>query len=349
MASNEIGLLDPVEHEHLRRYLGRHEAATVFYDPRWFSVLHDTYGHRTNYWVAQRHGQIVGCLPVTTIRRPLLGTKHIASPYQYHSGLPLGDNDDVRRALVAHAVAQTRGQGGYLEIRHCAKVDWLEALGFDAIDTGLANAAVPLEGLTLSRIREGHRRNVVFAQKSGVSIVEDNSPEALSQFHGMLARESRAMGNPQGGWRFLDRHRTELPEAFHLLLATHDSVCIGGMLTLENRQAAFARYAATGSARARHLYVGKALLWRGMADASARGCASFSLGVSSSRDRGLLQSKEGWGGEVAPVWLHVHPAGAVKADLAGYLDGFQLAKAVWRRLPLALTEPLGTLVTGWVC
>lgn len=349
MASIDVGLLEPADHGILQRYLDRHDAATVFYEPRWFEILRATYGHRTRYLVARRRAEIVGVFPVTTIWRPLLGTKHIASPYQFHSGLPLGDDDEVRKTLVTHAVAHVRSQGGYLEIRHGGRVDWLEALGFDALDTGLANASVSLPGLTLAGIREGHRRNVVFAQKNGVTIVEDNSPEALARFHRMLALESRAMGNPQGGFGFIDRHRTQLPDGFHLLLAMHDSTCIGGMLTIENSHAAFARYAAAASVEAKRLYVGKALLWRGMADASARGCASFSLGVSSGRDAGLLKSKEGWGGVVAPVWLHVHPAGAVKVDLAGYLDGFQLAKAVWRRLPLALTEPLGLLVTGWVC
>ncbi|MGE3955231.1 MAG: GNAT family N-acetyltransferase [Vicinamibacterales bacterium] len=344
----EIGLLTTADHDPLRRFLDTHDQATVFYDPRWFDVLRATYWHRTRYWVARRGADIVGAFPVTTVYRPVLGTKHIASPYQFNSGLPLGLDDETRAALVRRTLDDVKGRGGYLEVRHLGREPWLEELGFQAIDTGLVNAVVPLPGITLAGLRHGHRREVQSAEKQGLTLHEDNSREALERFHRMLAVESRAMGNPQGGYRFLERYRAGLPECFHLTLAMSGSTCVGGALTIENRNGAFGRYS-VALPEAKKLYVSKAIIWRLLADASARGCRSFSLGISSARDEGLIYGKQGWGAEVAPVWLHVYPHNSVKGDMSGYLDGFQLAKSIWRKLPTALTEPLGTLVTGWVC
>ncbi|HYN08793.1 MAG TPA: GNAT family N-acetyltransferase [Vicinamibacterales bacterium] len=334
----------------LERFLRSADAATIFHRPEWHEIVQHTYGHRTDYWIARAMGEIVGVFPVTAVRFPVLGMKSIAMPYQFHSGLPLALAEEVQIDLVNRALVEARDAGAsYVEIRHCGPAPILERLGFKAIDSGLVNTVVSLVGLTFNRVREGHRRNIVFAQRHGVRIEEETAVAALQRFHRMHAAESRAMGNPQGGYPFLRNLSRFGSDRCRLLLAYSGVECLGGLLTIADDRMVFARYGVSGSEAARRLYIGKALLWRAMSDASARGCVGFSLGVSSSRDAGLIQSKQGWNGQTEPVWLYVHPIKAMPRAPGDYFDRFHLAKAIWRKLPLPVVERLGTLATRWVC
>jgi hypothetical protein len=334
----------------LERFLRVTGDATVFHRPEWHEIIQRTYGHRSDYWIARDHEEIVGVFPVTKVRFPLLGMKSIAMPYQFHSGLPLGRGEDVQIDLVNRAVAEARNaNAAYMEIRQAGPAPVLERLGFTAIDSGLVNTAVPLVGLTFNRIREGHRRNIVFAQRQGVRIEEETGVTALRKFHRLHAAESRAMANPQGGYRFLQNLIRFAPDRNRLLFAYSNDQCLGGLLTIEDDRMVFARYGVSGSETARRLYIGKALLWRAMSDASARGRVGFSLGVSSARDAGLIHSKQGWSGRTERVWLYVYPLKRLPRAPGDYFDKFPLAKAIWRKLPLPVVERLGYLVTRWVC
>lgn len=334
----------------LERFLLAADAATVFHRPEWHEIVQHTYGHRSDYWIARAKGEIVGVFPVTAVRFPLLGVKSIAMPYQFHSGLPIAIAEESQIELVNRALVEAREVGAtYFEIRHCGPAPFLERLGFTAIDSGLVNTVVSLVALTFNRIREGHRRNIVFAQRHGVRIEEETAVAALQRFHRMHVAESRAMGNPQGGYPFLRNLSRFLSTRYCLLLAYSGAECLGGLLTIADDRMVFARYGVSGSEAAKRLYVGKALLWRAMSGASARGCVGFSLGVSSCRDAGLIHSKQGWSGQTERVWLYVYPIKAMPRAPGDYLDRFQVAKAIWRKLPLPVVERLGTLVTRWVC
>jgi hypothetical protein len=334
----------------LERFLRTADTTTVFHRPEWHEIVRQTYGHRTDYWIARSSDEVAGVFPVTAVRFPWLGVKSIAMPYQFHSGLPVSIAEEGQIELVRRALIEAQKSGAaYFEIRHCGPAPFLEELGFTAIDSGLVNTVVPLVGLTFNRIREGHRRNIVFAERNGVRIEEETADDALQRFYRLHAAESRAMGNPQGGYRFLRNLRQLGANRSRLLLAYSGAACVGGLLTIDDDRTVFARYGASGSEAARRLHVGKALLWRAMSDAAARGCAGLSLGVSSARDTGLIHSKQGWGGQTEGVWLYVHPIRMRPRAPGDYLDRYRLAKAVWRTLPLPVVERLGPLVTRWVC
>jgi hypothetical protein len=221
--------------------------------------------------------------------------------------------------------------------------------GFVPVDSQLVTSVTPLAGISLARIRNGHRRNVVFAAQHAVAIEEDNSVAALKAFRRLHLIESRRLGNPQAGWRFLEHLQRLAPSRYRLLLARHGDTLLGGLLTIDDGRTVFGRYGAYGSPEARRLYVGKALLWRALSDAAGRGCQWFDWGISWYRDTGLIHSKEGWNATSRPVHLSVLPLRAQPPAPGGYIEGFALAKAVWRRLQLPLVDWVGHRVTRWVC
>lgn len=334
----------------LDAFLAASPTSTVFWSPGWNRVIAETYGHRHTYYVARENGAIAGVLLVAAVRHPLFGTKHIAQPYQFDSGAPLAASADVARALVESAAADARAANShYLEIRHTAPLPWLGELGFESVDAGLVTTVVPVEGIELSSIRRGHRRNIKRAFDSGLEMEETTREEDLRLFRSMYLRENRDLAAPQAGWDYFARTREYLGDRFRLWLSRKDGEVVGGIFTLDDGRTAFARCAVQNSPLARDIHLGKAQIFHTMSAAAERGCSVYNLGISWVGDEGLLANKEGWRGETLPVCLHVLPIKKPAPAPGGYFEGFQLAKAAWRRLPLPIADWAGARITRWIC
>jgi Acetyltransferase (GNAT) domain len=329
-------------------FLEEQPTACLFHSPAWHGLLEASYGHRCDYWIARDGDTIVGVFPVTRMHVPLLGTKFVAGAYQFYSGHPIG-TEAICGALVRRAVDEAAEAGAkYIEIRHHSPSPTLRELGFTESDPELELTTIPLDGLKLSSIRRNHRRNIRKATEAGVRVTEGQSLDDMRRFRRMYLMESRALGAPQAGWRFF-RHLSARGAPFYrLYLAWLGDRCLGALLALDDRKTVFARYAAYGSPEAMSHHVGHLLYWHAMTTAAERGCASYNCGISWRGDSGLIHWKEGWGGTTAPAHVYVRALRGAPPVAGGYFEGFQLAKAVWRRLPLPVVGPLGHAVTRWI-
>jgi hypothetical protein len=265
-----------------------------------------------------------------------------------YSGAPIGRPESFA-PLVAAAVDRAKQQGvKYLEIRHHEEAGWLEPLGFSAIESGLCTQQIPLDGIPLKSVRRNHRRSVKAAEEAGLVIDNARSIEALRTFRDMYIREGRSVGAPQAGWSFFERlHELALPY-YRLYLAKLEGRVIGAMLVIRDDRMVFARNSAYSTKEALSVNAGAALYWAAMSDAAEQGCTGFNCGLSWVGDKGLIHWKEGWGGETRPVHLYAMPIRSDVPAPGGYFEGYRLAKAVWRKLPLPIVDAVGHAVTRWI-
>jgi hypothetical protein len=335
----------------LEIYLRENADATVFHTWEWRQVIEATYGHRHDYWASWSESRITGFFPVVTMRLPLLGTKMVSMPYQYYGGLPLASPGDtgVLGELIGRAIGEASDAGAdYLEIRSRAPAPFLEEMGFAPMDSQLVTTTTPLTRLDFKQIRRNHQRGVRRAREHGVSITEGKTLEELKMFRRLYLIEGRRLGAPQAGWSFFENLHRLARTRYRLLLAWASNVCLGGLLTLDDGRTAFARCGAYSSPAALKLHAGSALRWRAMSDAAQRGCRFFNHGVSWRGDAGLIHYKEGWQGTTCPVHLYIYPLRSKPSAPGNYFEGFAMAKAIWRRSPLAVVDRVGGWVTRWV-
>jgi Acetyltransferase (GNAT) domain len=344
-----ISLLAPPEREELRRFLAARVDAVVFHHPEWHDVIEAAYGHACDYWVARVSGDLVGAFPVVNVRVPGLGRKMVAIGYQMHAGLPLADDVNVKIALVRAALERAGVQKArHLEIRHAKPAPWLESLGFTPLESGLVVTTVPLADISLTSIRRNHRRSVRAAEGVGVTIRRAETLADLRLFRDLYLREGRAQGAPKAPWSYFAALHRILPNRHRLFLAFREENCLGGMLTVEDGRMVFARHAAYSTPEALAAHLPAALYWHAMADASARGIPLYNCGLTWQGDPGLIHWKEGWGGTHSPMILSVHSSGPIRPP-GSYFEGYGLARAAWKRLPLWAVDMLGGLVTRWIC
>jgi len=86
-----------------------------------------------------------------------------------------------------------------------------------------------------------------------------------------------------------------------------------------------------------------------MVDAASRGCSNYDFGVTWVRDKGLIAFKEGWNGTTQPVHAYVLPIKSNAPAPGSFFEGYQFAKAIWRRLPLPIVDLVGHQITRWIC
>ncbi len=337
-------------------FLDGHPDSTVFYRPAWNRVIAETYGHRATWYAAfdgpLASDELVGLFPVVRVRHPLFGTKWVAQPYQFDGGAPLvreGD-DAIASALVERAAGDAReARAQYLEVRSTRELPWLAELGFEALDAGLVTTVVPIEGVELTGVRRGHRRNIQSAFNAGLVIEETRELQDLARFRRMYLAENRDLAAPQAGWRYFEAMHRHLGGALRLFLSRVEGELVGGILTLDDGRTAFARCAVQNSERARALFLGKAQIFHTMRAAAERGCTRYNLGISWTGDEGLLANKEGWRGETLVVRQYVLPIGKPAPAPGSYFEGYRLAKALWRVLPLPVADWAGARITRWIC
>jgi len=347
--SIEIRELAGQDLEPLAGWLSTRSDASAFQDPSWHEVVRRAYGHETRYWAARRAGTLEGAFAATRVRVPLLGSKYIGLPYQMHSGAPVSSSVDVQVELVRACIDEARSEGAaYIEIRHFEAMPYLERLGFQSVDSALVTTVIPLEGLELTRAAHGHRQRVRKAGRSGVEITEASSLAEWRLFRRMYLETGRGMGAPQAGWSFFAGMRELMGDQSRLYMALYEGRTIGGFLVFGDERGVFARCSAHSTPEALSLNVGQALWWRALTDAADAGCSEFNCGITWTGDSGLVKWKEGWGGTSRPVHTYVLPLASAAPSAGGYFEGYGLAKAVWKRLPLPVVDVLGRAVTRWI-
>lgn len=345
-----IDLLEPDQVSDLNRFLNSNPHHTVFHSYEWHQCIQKAYGHPYYYWTAWEDDRIIGIFPVTNVQHPLLGKKFIAIPYQFHSGPPLADQEEVRIQLIERALKHAIDtQANYFEIRTREALPYLNRLGFQQFNSHLMLTETNLQDLEVNKIRKGHRGEIRYALRRGVEFVESKSLEDLRRFRQLYLTESKRLGSPQAGWPFFKHLHQVAPRYYSLLLAVSSSRLIGGLLLLSKGNTVFARAGAYGSTEARSLKLNKGLFWRALSDAAKQGRTHFNFGITWDQDHGLLRWKEGWNGTSSPVYTYIYPIKSQPPPAGAYFSKYNLPKKIWRLLPLPIIDLLGHQVTRWVC
>ena len=91
-----------------------------------------------------------------------------------------------------------------------------------------------------------------------------------------------------------------------------------------------------------------ALIWEGIKSGCAKGYNSFNFGTVLKGNQGLLNFKRHFGADIKSGDFYYNNTGTAP-KMENFMGGFRLAKMVWRRLPLRLTEFGGNKLRKWIC
>jgi len=306
----------------------------------WRSVMSEVLGRSLHYRVAlDGVGRAHGALPLVRVRSRLFGDYLVSMPFLSYGG-PLG-SDEARALLVREAAREAREMGvDLLELRSRTPVSGPVRTSERKLTVLLAlpSSAPELweKGLP-GKVRSQVRRPM----KEGMEA--RFGADLLDAFYRVFARTMRALGTPVLPKDFFRAVVSGMPE----------QVVVGVVFWKERPVAAGFGFLWNGEVEitwagalreVSRMAPNMLLYWAFIEEAIRRGAHTFNFGRCSPGS-GTHRFKRQWGGQEFPLpWAQWSP-GSVMATPAPTGRKYQVATAIWSRMPLALTNRLGPFIS----
>ncbi len=315
---------------------------TFFQLSGWGAAVKAAYGYETFYITAHRNGLLVGVLPLTYAKTPLLGASLISTAFSVGGG-PLASDDEALQALL-HA-AQQLGEDNnvcYIECRSDFEgEDWLEKSGLHACfelalakDEGEALSAIP-------RKRRAEIRKAIEAANDGALSIRHNGEQDL--FYRLYAQSLHRLGTPVFPRRFLIALMDAFPAKTEISVVEHQGEPVAALLSFYFKDKVLPYYiGASEKARATRAF--DYIYWAVMRRAAEKGCAIFDFGRSKV-DTGAYAYKKLWGAEPRPLTYRIKLiADDALPDINANNPKFSAFSKLWPHLPGFAANRLGPLL-----
>ncbi|MGH7278664.1 MAG: FemAB family XrtA/PEP-CTERM system-associated protein [Candidatus Rokuibacteriota bacterium] len=316
---------------------------TPFHLTAWKKAIERTFGLRSHYLVARRAGHIEGVLPLFEVRGLLGGRALVSVPYAVYGGM-CASSDAARRALAKAATAVGRRVGAkYVELRQ--RRDLGLGLPTKSLYVTFARAISKNDEENLLAIPRKQRRMVRQGGKHALrALVGRNHLDAV---YDIYARSLRNLGSPVFPRRLFHAVHDEFDKDCQILTVWHDERVVGGVVSLFFEDQVLPYY----GAHLREPYVhgiADFMYWELMCHAARQGYRVFDFG-RSREGTGSYDFKRHWGFEPVPLPYQYILLGAGRMpDVSPSNPYVRPIAAAWKRLPLAIANRLGPLLTRYL-
>ena len=304
----------------------------------WREIIADVLGHDTPFAVAQsRAGDWQGVLPLVRVQSRLLGHYLVSMPF-LNAGGPIGSPTAVA-ALGEYAVSLARERGAdLLELRSRIR-------GRSSLQLTQRKITVLLElPATAAELRAAFpsklRSQIPRSEKEGLEV--RFGVDQVGPFYEVFARHMRDLGTPVLPRALFERVAAVFPSlvVFGAVYRGGEPIAAGaGFVWRSEFEMTWASALRAHSRLAPNML----LYWSFMQEMIRRGVRTFDFGRCTP-GAGTHQFKRQWGGADVPLpWLQWSPR-QVTAPPTPDRPLFRFASAVWRRLPLAVTNQLGPVI-----
>lgn len=320
-----------------QRYVSSAQDEAGYHDWGWREVFKRAFDHDSIYLIARRAGVVTGVLPLVEIKSLLFGHTLTSLPFLNYGGV-LADDVASGQALVAASRREA-------EARHCRHVELRHvAAQFPDLPCKQHKVSMrlPLAPGMWERLDRKVRNQVRKAQKSGLT-VDRGAAELVADFYTVFARNMRDLGTPVYSRRLFEEVCGVFPARTTIHVVRLDGRPVAAGLTYRTSRMTQLPWAS--SIRDYNALSPNTLLyWDAIQLAGDAGCAVFDMGRSTPNE-GTFKFKQQWGAEPMPLyWEYQLKSEQALPNVSPANPKFQLAIALWQRLPLALTLRVGPMI-----
>lgn len=337
------------------------------HDPRWLDVLGDGLGHRTFMLIARSHGTegsaprqsdrqgqasnirkgaICGYLPLALVSSRLFGRFLVSLPYVNRAGV-VAQDPSTRQSLEDQAIELARQHDvKYLELRDHPTTD-KPVVSHPHLEVGRSDKVRMVLSLPDSADRLWQsvgakvRNQVRKGDKSQLSLHWGRF-DLLDDFYSVFAVNMRDLGTPVYPKKLFASMMQQFGDQVELATVEYQKRSVaaavlvhGGDATIVPSASSLRSFNHTNA----NMWMYHQLLLRAM----QRGSGEFDFG-RSSQDSGTYRFKKQWGGQPQPTCWRYHlrygDITAMRPDSPRY----RRRVAVWKKLPVWLTQQMGPLI-----
>lgn len=314
--------------------------ATAFHHPAWVRTVSECYGFRAfGLTLADDQGHVVAGLPVVEVKGPLQRRTWVSLPFTdacpplTRGHLP----DDLAGRFLKearrHGVSTLRVRAPLPLVPHVhteqAAVHHTLTLGTDLVDMQ-------------RRITKMHRRNIVRAERAGVTVERGGAAADMDTFYDLHVLTRQRLGVPVQPRRFfqsLQRYMFAQGLGFTLTARIGNRPVASAVFLCWNDVLIY-KYGASDRRFLEHR-PNNALFWEAIRWGVANGYRLLDWGRSDLEDAGLRGFKAGWGAHEQPLVYSTISSSAPRP--AGHKSHHVLASVI-RRSPPWVGRVIGELL-----
>lgn len=318
-----------------------HTEGTWYHQSAWFHLIKDHYGHQAYYLSAWSDDEMVGGLPLFLVHTRFFGRILVSIPYACYGG-PCASNAEASEALIARAIELARNlKVDYLELRNKQALERKDLVSKDFKYTYALNLKQSNADRWFSLNKE-IRQKIFKALELGCSVIHGRE-ELMDEFYAIYCRRMKELGSPAYARGFFQRVLKQYEQKAHIILIRQGETVLAGGLWIQNGLHAELPWSASTqkyfSTHAVYL-----MYWRLMLSAVDAGCESFDFGTSN-KGSGVEAFKLKWGMIPRKLgWQYWTRNQGPVPDLSPHNPRYSIAIAIWKCLPLKLTQWLGPIL-----
>jgi serine/alanine adding enzyme len=324
----------PDDRERWDEFVTKHPECTSYHRWSWKAVFEEVFGWPSAYLIAEQRGTVRGILPL--IKQKCLLRNYLSSMPHLKGGGIVADSSEVENLLFQFAVKiAQKSDATYLELRHLTQHDLPLVPRQDKV--GAVLAIEPDETNRLQRL-DKKTRNLVRKSLTNGMIAQFGGVEMLPEFYSVYRQNMHDLGSPTYSRRFFSEILRRFPRESYICVTRLNGKVVAGAFMIGFRETMEVAWASSYRSFLK-LKPNMFLYWNILSFASERGYRFLDFG-RSSKDSGTYEFKMQWGAVPSEFhwsyWLN-HEAAVPET----HADGMQVARRIWRRLPIAFTNVLG--------
>jgi len=322
------------DRERWEEFVSNHSECTSYHRWSWKNVFQEVFQWPAHYLIAEESGKVRGILPL--IRQKCLLRTYLSSMPHLNGGGIVADAPEIEKLLFASAVDAAREmKAAYLEMRHLTWHDLPLEPRNDKV-----GAILPIEGDEEGRFRrlDKKTRNLVRKSLTFGLTAHFGRTDLLDDFYSIYQRNMRDLGSPSYARSFFAEILAQFPDDASICVVRLGGEPVAAGFLIGFRETVEVAWASSNR-KFLHLKPNMFLYWNILAFAAQQKYEFLDFG-RSGQGSGTYEFKMRWG--AVPSQLHWGYWHREQTKVAGSRsEGMQLAREIWRRLPIGLTKALG--------
>jgi len=293
--SLSASLMNPLLDREWDDAVSAHPDATIFHSTAWARVLVDTYGHRPCYVQISLNGGLLALVPMMEVRSVLTRSRGICLPFSdYCAPLTLSSFGHERVTQKLQQIAHERCWS-YFELRSHSIVP-VNTPASESYYGHFLDLRIGPEAL-ISNFASSVKRAVRKAQRSGLNVSIQSSPEAMAQFYQLHVRTRRRHGVPPQPRSFfinIQRHLINNPGFGFIVLVECQKDPIAAAIFFRLGRHAIYKFGASDE-RLQELRANNLAMFEGIRYLAEGGAETLHFGRTDKENEGLRRFKLSWG------------------------------------------------------
>jgi len=292
--SLSASLKNPLEDREWDDAVSAHPDATIFHSTAWARVLVDTYGHRPCYVQISLNGGLLALVPMMEVQSVLTRSRGICLPFSDYCA-PLTFSG-FGHELVTQKLQQIAHERcwSYFELRSHSIVP-INTPASESYYGHFLDLRIGPEAL-ISNFSSSVKRAVRKAQRSGLNVSIQSSPDAMAQFYELHVRTRRRHGVPPQPRSFfinIQRHLLNPGFGFIVLVECQKDPIAAAIFFRLGRHAIY-KFGASDE-RLQELRANNLAMFEGIRYLVEGGAETLHFGRTDKENEGLRRFKLSWG------------------------------------------------------